>query len=112
MTTFEILHELQRRGVQISATADGKLHLSGTGPRLPEELREAIIQHKETIVAALGQDSSQPASSRQAAILAAVREHHPAWRSLRDEDLLCLLDFAVYWKGVGDGQKEGRACQP
>jgi hypothetical protein len=111
VTASEILRELQQRGVAISATPDGTLRLAGRGPRLSEELREAIRQHKEAIVAALGQGSPQPAPSRQAAILAAVRAHHPAWRALRDEDLLCLIDVAVYCKGLEDGRREGSRCQ-
>jgi hypothetical protein len=105
VTTSELIRAVRRHGATLDVSEDGKLVIAGTGPRLPEQLRAAIAQHRADLLAALSQGKPQSVPELQSRVLAAVRAHHPAWRNLADEDLLCLIDFAVYWRGVEDGRK-------
>jgi len=91
INAIEIIDAVRRHGGSFVVN-DGKLLLRGNGPRLPEELLQAIREHTPSIMIALG----VPMDRVVASTLRELRPNLPAaLRALPDEKLHALVDWSI-----------------
>ena len=91
MNALEIVHAVSDYGASLELQ-DGQLIVRGSGPRLPEELRQMIQEHKAEIMVALG----VPLDQTVAGILKEIRPYlSPVLRKLPDDRLLALVNWNI-----------------
>ena len=91
MNALEILDQVRGLGASLEVD-DGQLLVRGSGERLPDELRQALRDHKAEIMVALG----VPFDRTVAAILGDIRPHlSAALRNLPDDKLLALVNWNI-----------------
>jgi hypothetical protein len=91
MNAIELIETVRSFNVELVLEED-KLVLRGSGERLPEELRDQLVEHKAELLIALG----APMDRTIAGILDEIRPHLPvALSRLPDSKLLALVNWSL-----------------
>jgi len=91
MNALEIVDTVRRHGAELTVQ-DGQLVITGSGPPLPDAVRQELRAHKAELLVALG----EPLDRTIAGILADIRPYlSPALRSLPDDRLLALVNWNI-----------------
>lgn len=91
MNAIEIIERVRACDAEL-AVVDDRLVVRGRGNPLPDDLKEALAQHKAELMIALG----TPIDRTVAGILKELRPHLPAaLRQLPDDRLLALVNWSI-----------------
>ena len=91
MNALEIVERVRAHQADV-VVEHGQLVVRGRGERLPDELREALREHKAELLPALGESQDGVIAS----ILADIRPHlPPALRAQPDSSLLVLVNWSI-----------------
>lgn len=91
MNPVEILEQVRAHKADL-AVVDDRLVIRGQAEPLPEELRQALSEHKAELMIALG----APIDRTVAAIVRDLRPHlPPPLRRLPDDRLLVLVNWSI-----------------
>lgn len=112
MNALEIIEQVRALNADLKVE-DNRLVVRGRGERLPEDLREALKQHKAELLVALG----APQEKAVAEILGEIRPYLPkALQGLSDPSLLALVNWSMlhaWGRAVADfeGTHHGPPCR-
>jgi hypothetical protein len=91
MNAIEIVEQVRSHRADL-ALVDDRLVVCGAADPLPDELRQALSDHKAELMIALG----SPIDRTAASIIADIRPHLPkALRQLPDDRLLVLVNWSI-----------------
>lgn len=108
MNALEIINQVRAHNAEV--VLDGKgLLIKGQGDPLPEDLHQALREHKAEVMVALGASSQMAVE----AVLADVRPFlPPALRRLSSENLIVLVNWAVIHAWNRSVQEAGKKVSP
>jgi hypothetical protein len=91
VNALEIIEEIRKLDADV-CLEDDKLVIRGSGNRLPDDLRDALREHKIEVMVALG----APMDRAIASVLAEIRPHLPlSLRNVPDSKLLILVNWSI-----------------
>lgn len=91
MNAIEIIEQLRAHDAEL-VVEDDRLLVRGRASPLPEDLRQALRDHKAELLVALG----VPLDRTVAAVLAELRPYLPkSLRGLPDDRLLVLVNWSI-----------------
>jgi len=91
MNAVEILEQVRAHEADLTVV-DDRLVVLGWAEPLPQELKEAVAEHKTELMIALG----TPIDRTVASIIADIRPHLPtALKQLPDDRLLALVNWSI-----------------
>ena len=105
MNALEVIRSVYAYGGKLTVDGD-ELRVSAPAP-LPDSLRQALREHKPSIMVVLG----APLDVVVCKVLAELRQHLPqSLQQLSDEKLLVLVNWTIMaaWEKAGQSLEEGR----
>jgi hypothetical protein len=89
MNAIEIIEKVREHDAEL-VVEDGRLLVRGRASPLPDDLRQALLDHKAELLVALGERRTV------ASVLKELRPHLPKpLRGLPDDKLLVLVNWAI-----------------